>query len=262
MVVVLGIILDENSSYLQGAASAPDYIRKAYHSASANYCTEDGRDLSKDDRWKDEGDIVLSSMPHAIMEIEAGVAQHVTEGHNILCLGGDHSITYPVVKAFTRAYNNLNILHIDAHADLYDDFEGNPYSHASPFARIMEQGLAKRLVQVGIRTLNPHQREQAKRFGVECIEMKDWRDTHQFSFDGPLYISLDMDALDPAFVPGVSHHEPGGFTTRQVLSIIQNLNVPIVGADIVELNPSRDIQNMTAMVAAKLYKELLGKMIG
>src|SRR5690606_28940578 len=115
-----------------------------------------------------------------------------------------------------------------AHADLYDDFEGNPHSHASPFARIMEHRLAKRLVQVGIRTLNPHQREQAKHFGVEIIEIKDWNDNQTFSFEGPLYISLDMDALDPAFAPGVSHHEPGGFSTRQVLNIIQNLKANIV----------------------------------
>jgi arginase family enzyme len=159
------------------------------------------------------------------------------------------------------SHKNLNILHLDAHADLYDDFEGNPHSHASPFARILEQGLAQRLVQVGIRTLNPHQREQAKRFGVEIIEMKDWKDSHVFSFDGPLYISLDIDALDPTFAPGVSHYEPGGFSTRQVLNIIQNLKANIVGADIVELNPSRDIHNMTAMTAVKFLKELLAKMI-
>ena len=260
MVISLGIPLDENSSYLRGAALAPQKIRDAYHSDSANYCTENGIDLSKDNRWKDVGDLTLSSMPHAFAEIENAIASHLDQGNNVFSLGGDHSITYPIIKAFARKYPKLTILHLDAHGDLYNDFEGNKFSHACPFARIMEEGLAQRLIQVGIRTYNPHQREQVKRFGVEVVEMKDWNDSIQFQFDGPVYLSLDLDALDPAFVPGVSHHEPGGFSTRQVLSIIQNLKANLVGADLVELNPTRDIQNVTAMVAAKLFKEILVKM--
>ncbi len=253
--------LDENSSYLQGAALAPQKIREAYHSDSANYCTENGIDLSKDNRWKDVGDLTLSSMPLAFTEIENGVQSHLDQGNKVFSFGGDHSVTYPIIKAFAKKYPKLTILHLDAHGDLYNDFEGNKFSHACPFARIMEERLAQRLVQVGIRTYNPHQREQVKRFGVEVIEMKDWKDSIEFQFDGPVYLSLDLDALDPAFVPGVSHYEPGGFSTRQILSIIQNLKANLVGADIVELNPTRDIQNVTAMVAAKLFKEILVKML-
>ena len=261
MVTVLGIPLDENSSFLRGTSAAPQKVREAYHSDSTNFCTEDGNDLSKDSRWKDVGDLQLSAMPKAIEEIEAGIDAYLSEGNKVLSIGGDHSITYPVIRAYAKKYPNLNILHLDAHSDLYHDFEGNPFSHASPFARIMEQGLAKRLVQVGIRTLNPHQTEQAKKFGVEIIEMKNWTDSIRFTFDGPLYISLDLDAMDPAFVPGVSHYEPGGFTPRQVLSIILHLKAEVVGADIVELNPHRDINGMTAMVAGKFYKEILAKLL-
>lgn len=261
MVICLGIPLDENSSFLNGAAGAPEKIREAYHSDSANYWTENGIDLKNDSRWRDSGDLILSSMPGAFGEIESGVGQHVQAGNKVITLGGDHSITYPVIRAYAKKYSGLNILHLDAHGDLYDHFEGNKFSHACPFARIMEEGLAVRLVQIGIRTYNRHQREQAKRFGVEAIEMKDWNDNHVFNFDGPLYISLDLDALDPAFVPGVSHHEPGGFSTRQVLTILQKLNANIVGADIVELNPTRDQNGVTAMVAAKLFKEILAKML-
>ena len=261
MVVVLGIPLDENSSYLQGAASAPQYIRDAYHSTSSNYCTESGHDLNKDNRWKDMDDLLLSPMPKAIAEIEQAIAGHLASGNTVLSLGGDHSVSYPVISAYSKKFANLNVLHIDAHSDLYHNFEDNPYSHASPFARVMEEGRVKRLVQVGIRTHNPHQKAQAEKFGVEIIEMKDWNDSKRFRFDGPLYVSLDLDALDPAFVPGVSHYEPGGFTTRQVLNIIQHLEADLVGADIVELNPARDINGMTAMVAAKFLKELLAKLI-
>lgn len=261
MVVSLGIPLDENSSYLRGAALAPQKIREAYKSDSANRFTEDDIDLNNHNLWKEGGDLILSSMPEAFMQIENGIAKVLSEGNKILSLGGDHSVTYPIIKAFAKIYPNLNILHIDAHGDLYHEFEGSKFSHACPFARIMEENLATRLVQVGIRTFTTHQREQAKKFKVETIEMKDWNDNLQLKFDGPLYISLDLDALDPAFVPGVSHHEPGGFTTRQVLSIIQKTIGKVVGADIVELNPTRDINDTTAMVAAKFFKELIRKMI-
>ena len=100
-------------------------------------------------------------------------------------------------------------LHFDAHPDLYEDFEGDPLSHASPFARIMDRGLANRLVQVGIRTLNGHCRKQAKRFGVEIVEMRSFRPATVPIPDAPLYVSLNLDALDPAFAPRASHYEPG-----------------------------------------------------
>jgi agmatinase len=218
-------------------------------------------DLHQHPGWTDAGDLVLPAMPQAFEKIEEGVNAHLQSGHRVLTLGGDHSITYPVIRAFAKKYPKLTILHIDAHGDLYDVFEGSKVSHACPFARIMEEKLAARLIQVGIRTYNAHQREQVTRFKVESVEMMHWNDQVRFKVDGPLYISLDMDAMDPAFVPGVSHHEPGGFSPRQVLSIIQNIDADIVGADIVELNPTRDIQNVTAMVAAKCFKEILDKMI-
>jgi len=120
----------------------------------------------------------------------------------------------------------------------------------------MENRLAQRLVQVGICTLNDHQRQQAERFGVEIIAMNDLDLTKASKFEGPLYISIDLDGLDPAYAPGVSHHEPGGLTVRQVIELLQRIDVPIVGADIVEYNPDRDLNNMTAAVAVKLLKEL------
>ena len=105
-----------------------------------------------------------------------------------------------------------------------------------------------------------HQREQAQKFGVEVKEMKDginWLDS--LEFEGPVYLSLDLDCLDPAFAPGVSHHEPGGMTTRQVIDIIHRLKGKIIGADIVEYNPDRDLGSMTSMVAAKLLKEIIAR---
>ncbi len=260
MVVVAGIPFDENSSFLRGTSLAPTKIREAFHSESANYFSESGRDIKSDALWSDMGDLDVSGKD-AFDNITLGVKKMLSRHRKAFLLGGDHSITYPVIRGFHEVHKNLTILHMDAHSDLYDDFEGNPHSHASPFARIMENGLAKRLIQIGIRTLNTHQREQARRFGVEIIEMKYWRDDHKFAFDGPVYVSLDMDAIDPAYAPGVSHHEPGGFTTRQVLHILQTIRGNVVGADLVEYNPSRDGSGITAMLAAKLYKEMIDLLI-
>jgi len=261
-VALIGILSDENSSYMQGPAVAPELIRRALHCDSANLCSELGVDLRDNPQFVDTGDRQIANNTESFLAIETHINEIIERGALPLTLGGDHAITYPIMRAIKQANGPVNIMHFDAHPDLYEDFEGNPYSHASPFARIMEKGLAKRLVQVGIRTLNGHQREQVERYGVECHEMKD-ADLSSIGadFDGPVYISLDMDALDPAFAPGVSHHEPGGLSTRDVMGIIQRIPNRIVGADIVEYNPERDINNMTAMVAAKLLKEIAGKML-
>ena len=257
MIAVIGIPFDEFSSFLRGTALAPPKIREAYHSDSSNYFTESGVDLKNHSAWKDEGDLKLPSGVDAIETIYSSIDSLLQKNSRLLSLGGDHSTSYPVVKAIAKKYGPLTIFHLDAHPDLYDNFEGNKFSHACPFARIMEEGLAKRLVQVGIRTMNTHQREQAKRFGVDIIEMKDWNPSIRFQFDGPVYISLDMDAIDPAYAPGVSHHEPGGFTSREIISILQNINANVVGVDLVEFNPTRDPSGITAMLAAKLFKEML-----
>jgi arginase family enzyme len=122
------------------------------------------------------------------------------------------------VKGLAQKYPELTIFHFDAHPDLYDQFEGNRLSHACPFARIMESGLAKRLVQVGIRAMNGHQREQARRFGVELVEMRGLPAYAKLKAAGPIYVSFDMDVLDPAFAPGVSHREPGGMSVREAIT--------------------------------------------
>lgn len=251
-----GILFDEKSSYQQGPSLAPPLIREALHSGSMNLYSELGVSV-ENNSLNDLGDFEIADY----MNIETITSKHLKNDSKVFTLGGDHSITYPIIKAHHKKYPKLDILHIDAHADLYDNFEGDPFSHACPFARIMENGLATRLVQVGIRTLNPHQAAQATKFDVEVHQMKNLDLSAIKKFENPLYISLDMDGFDPAFAPGVSHHEPGGLTSRQVIDLIQNLDAEIIGADIVEYNPTRDFQNMTAFLAAKMMKEIIGKMI-
>ena len=277
---LVGIPFDGQSSYLRGAGDAPPKIREAMRCDASNLWTELGVHLGVPGGFEDAGDLAgLTEFPpgtpgeedgrrqnrpepgHAFLKIENAIGDLIDSGKRPVSLGGDHSITYPIVKAFAKKYSGLTIFHFDAHPDLYDEFEGNRLSHACPFARIMEAGLAKRLVQVGIRTATSHQREQAHRFGVEMVEVKNLPAYAQLKADGPVYVTFDMDVLDPAFAPGISHREPGGITVREAIAHLHAIEGNIVGSDLVEYNPVRDVEGLTATVAAKILKEILGKMI-
>lgn len=254
---VIGIPLDENSSFMKGPGKGPLQIINGFHSSSANYFTEEGINLEKHQQVKWLGQLDVSDY-HGI---SPQVAAIIARGAKPFSLGGDHSVTFPVMNAFMDAYEKISILHFDAHGDLYDELDNSKISHACPFARIMEQGKVDRLVQVGIRTMTAHQQEQVGRFGVEQIHMKDWTPAIKYQIDGPVYLSFDMDVFDPSVAPGISHYEPGGFTARELINMLIRLDLQIVGADIVELNPDRDINGMTAMLAAKVFKETLAKML-
>jgi arginase len=257
---LLGIPFDANSSYKRGAAAAPPLIRDALTCDASNTWTELGVDVGAEGTYKDAGDLrFVDGDPFPAIEQEVDAL--LEKRQRPVCLGGDHSITYPILKAFGRKFKDLTLIHFDAHPDLYDEFQGNRHSHASPFARIMEEKLTKRLIQVGIRTLNPHQKKQAARFGVEIYEIGHERALEEVKTWCPVYVSFDMDVLDPAFAPGVSHREPGGMSVREALDHLHSITATIVGADIVEYNPSRDVSELTATVAGKILKEILGKML-
>jgi arginase len=262
-VAMLGVRYDGSSSFLRGSAAAPPVIRQAMWSDAWNSWTELGVDLSTA-ALDDEGDLMFPDGEDgagARLAIEATVRRIAESGRRPLVLGGDHSITYPVLRGFRASHPRLTILHLDAHGDLHDEFQGDRYSHACPFARIMEERLADRLVQVGIRTITGHQRDQARRFGVEVIPMKDWREDTRLEFDTPVYLSMDLDVIEPGMAPGISHREPGGLTVRQALAIVHSVNAPLVGADFVEFNPSVDPSGVTAAVSAKLVRELAARML-
>jgi arginase len=260
-VAVVGVPFDEYSSFLRGAAKAPPLIRRTLHDGSSNLFAENGVNLEGHPLYCELTDLTLPQGEAAISVIETAIAGLAAGAVRPLVLGGDHAVTFPVVNALSRVHENMTILHFDAHPDIYDRFAGSRFSHACPFARIMETGRIKRLVQVGIRGMNDEQRRQVEKFEVTCIEMKDFHPRDPLVVEGPVYISLDLDALDPAFAPGVSHHEPGGMTARDVIDLLQSIDAPIVGADIVEYNPDRDINNITAAVAAKFLKEIAGRML-
>jgi agmatinase len=256
--VLIGVGYDGGSSYQRGPAEAPAVIRQALWSDIGNAWSESLRDIGAPGVLDDAGDLDISPAD-VVGSIDAGITARLGPDKVPLVLGGDHSITFPVVRALHRARGDFTLLHFDAHPDLYDDFEGNRFSHACPFARIMEASLATRLVQVGIRTSSGIQAEQARRFKVEQVSPAAWEAGWRPMLSGPVYLSIDLDVLDPAFAPGVSHHEPGGCSTRQLLTTLAHIEVPIVGVDIVELNPRNDPLGITARVSAKLVKELAAR---
>jgi len=224
---ILGIPFDAKSCYLRGSVKGPQAIRVASSGKAIDPWTEMGVNLEEDLVMVDRGDLKLT--------------ENFEENFSLI------------------RYKKLDILHFDAHPDLSDELYGDRYSHACPLARILEDGFSQRIVQVGIRAATGEHWQKAQKYGVEMIEMKDLGNTITLNFDHPLYISFDMDALDPAFAPGVSHHEPGGLTTRQVIDVFHLLKAEIVGMDVVELNPDRDPVGITAAAAVKIIKEVAGK---
>ncbi|XP_062091615.1 arginase 1, mitochondrial [Humulus lupulus] len=273
---LLGVPLGHNSSFLQGPAFAPPRIREAIWCGSTNSATEEGKELKDPRVLTDVGDVPVQEIRDCgvdddrLMSVVSESVKLVMEESPLrpLVLGGDHSISFPVVRAVSEKLGGpVDILHFDAHPDIYHAFEGNKYSHASSFARIMEGGYARRLLQVGIRSITSEGREQGKKFGVEQYEMRTFSRDRPFLENLKLgegvkgvYVSIDVDSLDPAFAPGVSHIEPGGLSFRDILNILHNLKGDVVAADVVEFNPQRDtVDGMTAMVAAKLVRELTAK---
>ncbi|RZW16381.1 MAG: hypothetical protein EX260_09845, partial [Desulfobulbaceae bacterium] len=162
---VYGVPWDEKSSFLQGCRDAPAKIWDAFNCASANRCTESGLSLTKPELLSYRGMLELSSGDQVVQQIERAASDIGAAESLPIFLGGDHAITYPLVKGLRKTYPKLNIIHFDAHPDLYDKIRGDGFSHGCPMARIMEEKLAVRLVSVGIRTMTPHQRSQAEKYG-------------------------------------------------------------------------------------------------
>ena len=257
-VTLLGFSWDASSSYARGAAHGPAVIRTVLRTDASSPYSLNGTDTTQAVTAEDFAGLPTEA-GEARMAIEARVAEALETGAP-LSFGGDHSITYPILRAMRARYGKLNILHIDAHTDLYDEFEGDRYSHASPFARAFEDECVNALVQVGLRSVGPNERRFGESRGAVMLGADELDAIPFEKLTAPLYVSIDLDGLDPAFAPGVSHPEPGGLSTREVLSILKQLPTAPIGADIVEYNPERDVGLATAHVAARLAKELIATM--
>ena len=256
---VLGLPTDRNSSYLRGPAKAPAAIREAMFSDMGHLTAEDGADLSP--QFAGFRDLPLEETAGDHDRIEAAAADAFAVGP-ALFVGGDHYVTWPILSGLKAAMRPPpHIVHFDAHSDTYPDYGGNRSSHASPFARVLEEGLCASLTQIGVRTLNAVQQAQVERYGIRIFGPDEADSAFDGLPDGDVYISFDLDGLDPAYAPGVSHHEPGGLSVRQALRAIHAAPGRVIGADVVEYNPDRDINGMTAAVCVKLMKELGARML-
>jgi arginase len=241
---IFGVAEDGNSSYRRGPAQAPPWIRSYFHCSAGNLTSETGVDMYDGNNRStilDFGDVKPSSPSHTdIFDAVQPVMQKICEKGLIpVALGGDHSISFPLTRALRKFVGApFTIIHFDAHPDIYPDFEGNPSSHASPFARICETGsgdgaICSKLISIGIRTGTTPQLEQYKKYDVTCVEARHLSNPsldisalfHKFipSEESLVYISFDMDCLDPSCAPGVSHREPGGLSTRQAFDIIHSI---------------------------------------
>ena len=257
--VLVGIPWDKSSSFTEGPAKAPQVIHEWLKSDISSPYSLSGNDLTA--VIESFEDLSLSNQAEFVrQQIKSSISSKLENDNPVICLGGDHSVTLPILNAFFDKYGPMNVLHIDAHPDMYESLGGDRYSHACPFRRAIEAGYIRNIVQVGLRSVSPCNREFGRDNGVIMLGADDIDHIPYDDLNTPLYISIDLDGLDPAFAPGVSHPEPGGLSTRDVLRILSQLRAKPVGADIVELNPRLDHNNITAHLACRLTKEIAALM--
>lgn len=255
MVALLGVPWDGGASFERGAAAGPSAIRRRLHSPAGNGHAESGREVLA--ALVDCGDAEFPPYEQGALAAIQVAAEQAGEHGPVLALGGDHSVSLPLLRAAAAKHGAVHVLHVDAHPDLYPELDGRRYSNASPFARAFEEGLLASLVQLGIRADTPPQAAMARRWNV-VQHGPDAIDTFDvLALRGPLYLSIDIDGFDPAYAPGVSHPEAGGLAPREVIRLLQRLPTPWVAADLVEVVPGRDASGVTVALAAKLVKELL-----
>jgi agmatinase len=242
-------------------------MRTAYDGRNFNSTTESGVDLSQ--AVIDLGDLSPDdSWESSSKKYRQRIEKLLRHGKIPFIAGGDHAVTIPAVKAFAVLKTPVHVVQIDAHPDVYPEFEGNPFSHACVAARLLEMDHVASVTQLGIRTLNSEETAQLERFPDRlrifyANELTGELPSVSHRDPGSLvYLTIDLDGFDPAFAPGVSHPVPGGLSSRQVLSFIRRAEWNLVGMDVVELNPSQDVNYLTAILAARLLHEGMGYVMG
>jgi agmatinase len=271
-VAVLGVPFDAGVSYRPGARFGPQAIRagskllRAYHQAM---------DVSpwSDDQVADAGDLAPNpfDIAEAIQQIEAGAREALERAEVLLALGGDHTIALPLLRVAHERHGPIALVHLDAHLDTWDTYFRAAYTHGTPFRRAFEEGLlaAGRGAHVCIRgpIFGASDLVVDAGFGFEIVSTVDVARAGVDAAierirarvgDSPVYVSIDIDVLDPAHAPGTGTPEPGGLTTREAMLLLRGLaGLPLVGADVVEVAPPYDHAELTSLAAANLAYELL-----
>jgi agmatinase len=271
-VVVAGVPYDSTVSYRPGARFGPSHIRasskllRPYNPATDTFPFHA-------QQVADAGDLAVNpfDIKEAMASIEADYARLRSAGATVLALGGDHSISLPVLRALSRDHGKIAVLHFDAHLDTWDTYFGEPYTHGTPFRRASEEGLLdlEHCLHMGIRgpLYAKTDLEDDVRLGFQVIRSDDYEVDGVRSIvermrnrlgDAPIYVSVDIDVLDPAHAPGTGTPEAGGLTSRELLNTLRGLSgLNILGADVMEVAPAYDHAEMTGIAAAHVAYELL-----
>ena len=264
-IVMVGAPMDFTSSFRGGSRFGPSAICDV-SDVLETYSPELDRDL-EEIQFYDAGDIGLpvGNSQSSLDMIYATINDIVKAEKTPVVLGGEHLITFPVIQVLSQKYPDLFVLQFDAHADLRDSYDGEKLSHATVMRRIVELIGGDRVFQFGIRSGTKEEFQYAKHNThlikgnvVEAIES-----FLRIIGNHPLYITFDIDVLDPAYAPGTGTPEPGGISSKELFSSIYCLqNVNIVGFDIVEVNPAFDSSQRTQILAAKVLREMVLIMSG
>jgi agmatinase len=256
---ILGCPLDVTSTYRSGSKDAPNAIRVSSDSIES-YCPYLDRELS-DHPFADLGDLCLEglSMEEKLAKIQGAVLGILDQGGLPFCLGGEHTVTLPIVQALKQRCDQFVILHLDAHSDLRDSYEGQRINHSTVMRRVVELVGDENLIQLGIRSGTRQEFRWISEHGVSGSFLPGQERTLFRRIAGrPVYLSLDLDVLDPACFPGVGNPEAGGWSYQLMERFVEFLDgVNLIGADIVELMPSIDRSEMSSITAAKIVRSLL-----
>lgn len=275
--VILGVPYDSSTSYRSGARFGPRAIREqsmllwGYNNAQQ---VAPFRSLKVIDYG--DVDVVPPSITATHLQIELVASKILSSGARLITLGGDHSISLPLLRAHARQHGAVAVVHFDAHPDTWDsEYPGQPYSHGTPFKRAIEEGLidTSAYFQIGIRgpTNGPQDYIDATNLGARMITLDEFRQRSVADViqevrakvgDRPTYVTLDIDAVDPAFAPGTGTPEVGGLTSYEILQLVRGLRgLKMIGFDLVEVAPPYDPTQITSILAANLVFEFLSLLV-
>ncbi len=269
---VLGVPFDSGVTYRPGARFGPEQIRAASRLLRP-YNFDQDRFPFLAHQVADLGNLAVTpfNLSNAVKVIEAGIASATSEGQKLVLLGGDHTIAYPSLKVLAAKHGPIAVVHFDAHLDTWESYFGSEIHHGAPFRLASEEGLLDPdgCLHVGIRgsVYGRHDFSEDRNLGFSVIPASDFTTTpiqeiseriKQRLEGRNVYVSIDIDVLDPAFAPGTGTPEPGGLSSAQLLYLVRELrDLNVVGADVVEVAPAYDHADVTALAAAHLSYELL-----
>jgi agmatinase len=271
-VAIVGIPFDAGTSFRPGARFGPQAIRQASRNLRTQYHPAYDVEPFMVQQVADAGDIACNpfNINEAIAQIETAATELLDQVGAIISLGGDHTIAYPLLKSINQRYGPVALVHFDAHLDTWDTYFGAPYTHGTPFRRAAEAGLFldSASMHVGIRgplySRNDLTKDEELGFRiVHCDEFETIGITgvieriRERVGDHPLYLSIDIDVLDPAHAPGTGTPELAGMTSRELLGVLRGLaGLSVISADVVEVAPAYDHAEMTSLAAATVTYEL------